>query len=60
MKVWIKHVLLCLLVVAVLMSTTACSKGTPNYAHLLNPMSGGADAEAEALRQNVLNAADEL
>ena len=60
MKVWIKHVLLCLLVVAVLMSTTACNKSTPNYAHLLNPMTGGADTEAEALRQNVLNAADEL
>ncbi|MBQ9861214.1 MAG: right-handed parallel beta-helix repeat-containing protein [Clostridia bacterium] len=60
MKAWMKHVLLGVLVVALLLSTTACSKGTPNYAHLLNPMSGGADAEAEVLRQNVLNAADEL
>lgn len=62
MKVLIKRIILCCLAVALLVSTTACnrSKETPNYAHLLNPMSGGADTEAEALRQNVLNAADEL
>lgn len=31
-----------------------------NAAHLLNPMSGGADAEAESLRQEILNTKDTL
>ncbi len=60
MKAWIKQVLLGVLVVALMLAITACGTKTPNYAHLLNPMSGGADTEAEALRQNILNTTDEL
>lgn len=61
MKTRIKQVLLGLLAVMLMLALTACSgNNTPNYAHLLNPMTGGADAEAEALRQKVLNTTDEL
>ncbi len=43
--------------------STATAEKRPsvsNAAQLLNPMSGGADAEAETLRQKILNTKDEL
>lgn len=44
-------------------SSTATAEKRPsvsNAAQLLNPISGGADAEAESLRQKILNTTDEL